>query len=164
MIPIKRLAISLYAVMLECPCAISFLAMAQSASLRDQTESRPCTKKGLGVIIAVLWRQLITVLASTMPSIDANMQGWPQEENDLATGGIRLATGEFKVGHRTDRSLTGIESDLSTLRNGLAPVRVAARKGSHHLGPHGSSLPTMRMEETSKPCGRFAESPQSQMP
>ena len=41
-----------------CPCAISFLAMAQSASCRGQTKSRPCTKKSVGVITEVFWRQL----------------------------------------------------------------------------------------------------------
>ena len=106
---------------LECPCAISFLAMAKPASLHGQTEPCPCTKQGFGVIMVVFLRQFMTVLASIIPSIDANMQGWPQGEKSLATGGIRLATGGFKVGHRTDRSLTGIGRDLGTPRKEFDP-------------------------------------------
>lgn len=89
--------------------------MAQSASLRGQTKSRPCTKKGLGVIMVIFWRQFMIVLASNLSSFDANMQGWPQEGKGLATGG-------FTVGHRADRSLTGIGRDLGTLRKGIGPV------------------------------------------
>ena len=97
-------------------------SMVKSASPNGQTESRPCTKKGFGVIIAVLWRQLITVLASNYDSIDANTNGWPQEKKGLATGGIRLATGGFKVDHRTDRTLIGAGKDFATLRKGFAPL------------------------------------------
>ena len=33
-----------------------------------------------------------------------------------------MATGGFKVGHRRDRSLTGVGRDLGTLRKGFAPL------------------------------------------
>ena len=33
-----------------------------------------------------------------------------------------MATGEFKVGHRADRSLPGVGKDFGTLRKGIAPL------------------------------------------
>ena len=53
---------------------------------------------------------------------------WPQEDSRLATGG-------FRVGHRTNRSLAGIERDLCTLRKGFGPISERFRALSPHAEP-----------------------------
>ncbi len=103
--------------------------MAKSAALHGQAESCPCTKKSVGVISTLFLRQFMSVLASTVKSIDANTHDWPQAEKVLATGGICLATGGKGVGHRTGRSLIGVERDLGTLRKGSVPLNERFGKG-----------------------------------
>ena len=82
----------------------------------------PCTRKYLGVNTAAFWRQLMTVFASTHTSVDANTHDWPHGENFWPREDSRFATGEFKVGHRADRSLPGVGKDFGTLRKGIAPL------------------------------------------
>ena len=110
-------------------CFGNFLAMAKSALLHGQicfatwpNGVAPCATKGLGVITVACWRQLVTVLASSCKSIDANTHGWPHGENFWPQENSRLATGGKRFGHMTDRSFPGVGRDFGTPRKGFSPL------------------------------------------